>query len=203
MRFKPTTIYLICFAIFVTLLIILAVSYLKPKYKYEAPATIVATSFKSAAPLKPFALTDTTGTQFTEKSLRGHWTLIFFGYTLCPDICPKTLGIVRDSWQIFASNNQPPPVRFVFADMSRTPVPTAELQHFVQNYNPTFLGLSGPPEQMHQLSDQLGIYVQQLPDKMDHTAALMLIDTQGRLRAVLTPPFTAQDIVHDLQLLTR
>jgi len=175
--------------------------FLAPQFQYESPETHVASTVKSKAALKAFNLTDSNGRPFDQKSLRGNWTLIFFGYTRCPDICPRTLAILRETWQHYDKQN-PAPVRFVFADISDTPVASSELKKFLENYNSSFIGINGPPEEMHKFSDQLGIYSQQQADRLDHTAALLLIDPHARLVAIFSPPFSDLDLIHDLQVLT-
>lgn len=209
MQFKQEKIMLTSKKIKLSLLIIACVAafyaiyaYMTQKLTYHEPATHVASIIRNTKPLTTFALTDTNNTPFTEHSLRGHWTLLFFGYTRCPDICPRTLAIVRDTWSQF---NKYAPARFVFADISKDPASLRDLKQFVANYNQDFIGISGTPLEMHQLSDQLGIYAQEVlgqdavTARIDHTAALMLIDPQARLRAVLTPPFNAADIKEDLE----
>ncbi len=184
-------------------LLVFAATYyfLAPKFQFQAPETHVASVIKPTRPLKPFNLTDTDGKAFNQQSLRGHWNLVFFGYTRCPDICPKTLAILRDTWQNY-NLQYPAPVRFIFADISTSPVTNSELKQFLKNYHPSFIGISGPPEEMHKFSDQLGIYSQMQDNKLDHTAALLLIDPQGRLIAIISPPFSDLDLLHDLQVLS-
>lgn len=172
-----------------------------PRFKYTPPTTHVASPFKPSTPLKQFTLTDTNGNPFTAKSLRGHWTLLFFGYTRCPDICPRTLSIVKETWQQF-SQTATTPAKFIFADISNQAISHDELKVFLNNYHPDFLGLTGSQLDMHKLSDQLGIYSKMQQDSIDHTSAMMLIDPQARLCAIFTPPFSAQDLIHDLQVLT-
>lgn len=175
--------------------------FLAPQFQYQPPETHVASAIKSSKPLKAFKLTDANGNVFDQQSLRGSWTLVFFGYTKCPDICPRTLAILRETWQHY-DKKHPAPVRFVFADISDTPVTNSDLKKFLENYHPSFIGISGSPEEMHKFSDQLGIYSQLLDDRLDHTAALLLIDPHGRLTAIFSPPFSDLDLVHDLQVLT-
>lgn len=175
--------------------------FLAPQFQYQPPETHVASAVKSSGPLKSFKLTDTNGNVFDQQSLRGHWTLVFFGYTRCPDICPRTLAILRETWQHY-DKKHPAPARFVFADISDTPVTNEELKRFLENYNPNFIGVSGPPAEMRKFSDQLGIYSQLFEDRLDHTSALLLIDPHGRLTAIFSPPFSDLDLIHDLQVLT-
>lgn len=195
-------IFILIFTAICLILLYAAWNALEPKYNYQPPQTKIATPLKPVKPIASFKLYDINGNIFTEKSLRGHWTLLFFGYPGCPDICPRTLGLLRDTWELFQTQNKSAPVRFIFADISKQPVSINELQQFLHNYRPEFMGITGTSAEMHALSDQLGIYAREQNDSLDHTSALMLIDTQGRLSAVLTPPFTSEEIMQDLQVLT-
>lgn len=192
--------YIIFSTLLATGVCIAVVTFIK-KTQASEPVMQIATLVKSPTPLKQFNLLATNGHEFTQNSLLGQWSLIFFGYTKCPDICPKTLNIVRNTWGMLNNTKQRPNVQFIFTDISNNPVSIDELKEFLHNYNPEFIGLSGSTEAVHSFSDQLGIYTKSDEDKIDHTAALMLIDPQGRLQAIFTPPFSAQDIVHDLTLL--
>lgn len=199
---KRIVFFLIIFIAVCLVLLFTAWHALEPKYNYQPPQTKVATALKPIKAISAFKVYDTNGNVFTEKSLRGHWTLLFFGYPGCPDICPKTLGLMRDTWELFQAQNKPAPTRFIFADISRQPVSINDLAQFLHNYRPEFMGITGTSAEMHALSDQLGIYAREQDNTLDHTSALMLIDTQGRLFAVITPPFTAEEIMQDLEVLT-
>lgn len=173
----------------------------KNVYIPKEQPVMIATIIKQTQPLSAFAVSDDNGGIFTELSLRGQWTLLFFGYPKCPDICPNTLGIVRDTWNLYQPNKTPP-AKFVFASLTSEPIEDGTLKTFVKNFNKDFVGISGSSTEMHQLSDQLGIYFTQQTDRIDHTASLMLINPQGKLTAVFTPPFTAEQVAKDLDLIT-
>ncbi len=151
-----------------------------PLYTDQAPQTKVATIVKPSEPLEP-------------KFLRGHWTMLFFGYMRCPKICPKTLNTVRETWDMFPT----PPARFVFANI--TPADHNELQEFLHNYRSDFYGITNDDPDMQYLYDKLHIFAQEQGQEINHTAALMLVNPQGRLVAIFTPPFTAQEIAADLR----
>lgn len=177
--------------------------FISPKFNQTPPTTMIATSLKPSKPVTPFELTDANGAVFNQKSLRGHWTLLFFGYMGCPDICPKTLGIMRDTWHLYNADS-PAPARFVFVSITPITIQDNKLRDFLGNYHQDFIGVGGTASEVKRLSDQLGIYYQSRADgEHDHTASLMLIDPQGRLTAVFTPPFIAQEIVKDLDALTK
>jgi protein SCO1/2 len=188
------------FLLVISLAVFMAAWYfIMPKYHYQPPKTLAATAFKPSKPLTSFSLIDTNGKLFNEKSLRGHWTLLFFGYPSCPDICPETLGIVRDAWNL----QSPPAARFVFASIDPDQVEHQNLKAYLHNYNESFIGITGSKEAMTHLRTQLGVFYKQESDRIDHTASLMLLDPHGRLTAVFTPPFTAEAVARDLEVLTK
>lgn len=155
-------------------------------YKSTKPDTVAATVLKPTKPLQA-------------KFLRGHWNLVFFGYMQCPKICPATLALVREAWNMFPTQQQP--ARFIFANI--TPCDLGELQEFLRNYNVDFIGLTNDNPEMQYLYKELGIFANEQGAVIEHTAALMLIDPQSRLRAIFTPPFTAGQLFSDLKVLTR
>lgn len=148
--------------------------------------------------LSDFSLIDTNNKVFDKQALRGHWTLLFFGYPQCPDICPKTLDTMRDAWKIYEAQSRSIPVKFVFVNIDFTNASSNTVKAFINNYHQDFLGVTGSAAEITKLSGQLGIFSYQQNGKIDHTTALMLINPQAKLVAVFSQPFTAQDIVKDL-----
>jgi len=173
--------------------------FISPLYKSPQTQLQSATIIKPNKNISNFNLQDYDGKTFNDQSLRGHWTLLFFGYVGCPDICPATLADVKQIWQMY--NPKPVPLRFVFASIDPLPVDNTTLKSFLQNYDPSFIGISGAPTAMQKLSSQLGVYANVHDQIIDHTATLMLINPQGNLYAVFTPPFDTQKIFSDLQIL--
>ena len=170
---------------------------INPKFTHKAPATISATVLPPQPPITSFNLTSTNNQPFTEKSLRGFWTILFFGYTDCPDVCPATLSIMRETWNQYLPGQQPP-AKFVFASINPQPDSVANLKEFLANFHEQFVGITGTPEQMNKLSKQLNVFVSPSLGKIEHTAALMLVDPQMKLRALFTPPLDPKAIAKDL-----
>lgn len=132
----------------------------------------------------PFELTDQNGKAVTERTFRGEWQLVFFGFTHCPDICPTTLADVAgvlDSIGPAASRLQP---LFITLDPLRdTP---DSLGEYVGYFDKRILGVSGTPEQIEAIADAFGVYLERVPTDdgdylIDHTTSLYLIDPQGQL----------------------
>lgn len=167
---------------------------LEPKLNYKAPKLQVATLVKNLEPVTGFELTTFDGKSFNKDSLRGRWSLLFFGYMKCPDICPRTLGIVKQAWELEPMLN----AKFIFVNLTNISN-QREFAQFLNNYNKDFIGVSGSQQQVGILSSKLKIYRHELNNRIDHSPSLMLIDPKGKLRAVFNPPFTAEDIVTDLK----
>jgi protein SCO1/2 len=176
--------------------------------KHSPPITIpeitTATILKPKRLITDFALTDTSGKPFTEKSLLGQWTLMFFGYAQCPEICPKTLATMTELWK-----QVPMGLRFVFVSLDPKSDTVQNLSDFLGRFNPNFIGLTGEEAVVERLGKASGIYSWQDPNAnkndpstpkiIDHSATLLLINPQGRLHAVFTPPYQAEPMAKDLQ----
>jgi protein SCO1/2 len=152
----------------------------------------------------PFSLTDLQGRSFSNPALLGHPSLLFFGYSSCPDICPTTLATIQT---VLRSSPRPAlQVLFVTIDPERdTP---ATLEAYLHAFGGHVVGLYGSEAALAPLERSLGA----LPGRrggtaagyrIDHTATLYLIDAKGRMAAVFTPPLTAAALGADLATLAQ
>jgi protein SCO1/2 len=144
-------------------------------------------------------LTDHLGRPFTTHDLQGKPSLVFFGFTRCPDVCPTTLVKLAQVKKVAALPGLQ--VLFVTVDPQRDSPTTLGL--YVHAFDPDFIGLTGEPQALHKLTTDFGIAVNRvdLPGgdyTMDHSAAVFLLDTQGRIVAIFTPPFDIQHFAQDL-----
>ena len=172
---------------------------LNPTFKKPQDPMQLATLINNTTPLAPFSLVDTNHQKFTSQNLKGHWNVLFFGYTHCPDICPATLTVMRDVWHNFDT----PPARFIFASVDPQNDSDKDLKTFLGHFHKNFIGLTGEQREMKNLMQQLNIFADESEERIDHTAALMLINPKGQLKAVFTPPLDPNAITHDLKLLTQ
>lgn len=149
--------------------------------------------------LAAFELQDTRGARFDNASLQGRPHLLFFGFTYCPDVCPTTLATLAE---VHAEPRlKALSVLFVSVDPQRDTA--AAVREYLKAFSPDFIGVRGEPAAMAPLLKSLGGIAtrQSLPDgnyTMDHTAAIYLLDRQGRYAAVFTPPFTPTRLRQDL-----
>jgi protein SCO1/2 len=148
--------------------------------------------------LPDFALTDQHGTPFTATSLRGRWSLVFFGFTRCPDVCPNTLAALAQARAGLAGVRKDFSVVFVSVDPDRDP--PGELGSYVEHFDPAFVGVTGPTAELDRLTRALGVIYAKAPlgggdYSVDHSAAVLVIDPRARFVGVLSAPHDARHIV--------
>lgn len=151
------------------------------------------------------SLPDQNGQPRTLADFKGKVTVVFFGYTQCPDVCPTTLmelaTVKRD---LGAPGALVQPV-FITVDPERD---TRELlKAYMANFGPDFLGLSGDAAQTQSVAKEFKIYYAKVPSKtsgnytVDHTAGSYLFDKQGQVRVFSRYGSGAEALAHDLKLL--
>lgn len=189
------------FSIIILLFFLVIQYFLSPKLKNNIPNTKNASVLKSSMKINKFSLIDTDDKIFTEKSLKGHWNLLFFGYTGCPDVCPMTLSIIKEAFNSLPENKIP--ARFIFANINKKVTETSDIKKYLHQFHHRFIGINGADNDMQNLSKQLGVFANdnKLENKIDHTSAIFVIDPQARLRGIISPPFDSKIILHDLALL--
>jgi len=187
--------------------IFLCIYLLNPIFKPKKLELKTSTIINSTEPLTAnFNLITTNNKPFNLMSMRGKWTLLFFGYADCPGICPATLGIMRDTWQKFENNKAP--VQLMFASLNPNKDTQEHLKQFLDRFNKEFVGITGKQAEMDKFSVQLKIYANKVMDELgqeiiDHSPYLMLIDPKAQLRAIISPPLEAEAIAKDLVALTK
>lgn len=164
------------------------------------PVLASGTWLSDAKPVADFHLIDSRGRTFTRASLLGHPTLVYFGFTHCPDECPDTLAaLARVKSQARLPGLQ---VLFVTVDPQRdTP---AVLAAYLRHFDPGFLGLTGDPSEIGRVAASLGIGITRvnLPGggyDFDHTMAILLFDSDAREVGVFTPPFDVRKLAQSLR----
>ncbi|RPH98677.1 MAG: SCO family protein [Lysobacterales bacterium] len=157
-----------------------------------------------------FELLDHDGRPFTRQRLHGRWSLLFFGFTNCPDVCPSALyDLNRVSEQLpRPPGGAEPPHQVVFISVDPERDTPEVLARYVAHFNPEFTGVSGSHEQLAALSAQLGIgyQVEEHPPGAErygvvHSSSVVLTDPAGHLRGAFTAPLDAAAMARDLATL--
>ncbi len=158
------------------------------------PQDLQATLLSEPRPLAPFQLIDHHSQPFDNSGLAGHWTFMFFGYTHCPDVCPTTLSVLNSVARRIGEQSPARDARFLFVSVDPARDTPEQLGKFVPFFNPAFMGVTGDAEAIRGLTRQLGIlYLLGEANSeggylVDHSAAILLLDPQGRFYALFSPP---------------
>lgn len=170
------------------------------------PASFRGTAYGEPYPTaQDFTLIDSRGQQFKLSDGKGKITLLFFGYTYCPDVCPTTLSEIKLAVDKLGDDASQVQVAFISVDPDRDT--TEDMQKYVEKFNPAFIGLSGAIEELQPIWDNYGVFREVVEGTsasnylINHTARVTLIDQSGNMRlsyGFQTPP---EDIAHDIELL--
>ena len=147
--------------------------------------------------LANFSLQGSAGKPIDQHTLQGRWTLLFFGFTNCPDVCPTTLAVLKQAAARLADY---PPFReqgqvlFISLDPERDK--PQQLGQYVQYFDPRFLAATGDDAALDAVTVPLGVIRAKVPEasggySIDHTASIFLIDPQLRVLGKFGLPHTA------------
>lgn len=161
--------------------------------------------------LPAFALRQSDGTQLIPGELKGHWTLVFLGFTHCPDVCPTTLAqmsVAQKAWESIPEATRPR-VLFVSVDPDRdSPDKIGEYAH---GFHKDTLAATADLPALEKFVKSLSLVFAKVPAPegapenqytIDHSASMVVLDPQGRMAGLLRPPFDPNVIAKDMAALT-
>lgn len=149
----------------------------------------------------PFTLVDSRGRTVTEADIRARPAAVFFGYTMCPDICPTTLFELNRQLEKLGPLADKIGVWFFTVDPERD---TPQVLHdYIANFSDKIIGISGDPAQVHAAVKSFNIAADKVDSgdgdyTYDHTAAVILLNKGGRLRGII--PYQENDEIAVEQL---
>jgi protein SCO1/2 len=152
-------------------------------------------------PSRPFTLASGEG-EVSLADLQGRVVALFFGYTSCPDVCPLTLGRLREARTLLGPAAADVQVVFVSVDPERD-VP-ARAATYARRFDPSFLGLSGSPDEIRRVASDYGIFYEKAEGgtdgdyTVDHSAAVLVLDRQGRVRLLWNGRIGPREMADDL-----
>ncbi len=185
--------------------------YHQHRQKHLTPAAIAShieidgTVLPTPRVIHPFQLRDTQNKPFSNANLKGHWTLIFFGFTNCGYVCPTTFSELAKTYKTLQAQlpaSLLPQVVMVSVDPDRDTI--NRLKDYVHAFNPAFIGLRGKIDATKNLADQMSAVFAKvnMPNNnytVTHSAEIMLLDPNGNLRAFLSYPHTSDRMTHDYE----
>lgn len=164
------------------------------------------TLLNPSKPIAAFSLKNIKNQTVTNKDLKGHWSLLFFGFTRCQYICPTTMTAVSQAYNLLKADQKPlPQVLFISIDPANdTP---EKVGHYAQSFQPDFIGLTGQESVIQNLTHQLGVLYMTVKQgnssTIDHSANLFLVNPEGDVAAVFTPPYEPKSLAKSLGTCTK
>ena len=150
----------------------------------------------------PFQLTDQAGQTVTEKNLQGRPSLIFFGFTHCPDVCPTSLFEISEVLRAMGKDADRVNAYFISVDPERDTA--AAMKDYLSSFDPHLKGLTGDPDAVAKVISGFRVYAKKVPLKdsdytMDHTALIYLMGRDGKFVAPFNLKRTPEEAAADLK----
>jgi protein SCO1/2 len=151
----------------------------------------------SEAPGGPFNLVDQDGRPVDESVLKGKWSVVFFGYTFCPDFCPTTLTTLGQAMTDLGPKANDVRVVFVSVDPDRDSPKALKTYLSSKVFPKNIIGLTGTPAQIAKVAKEYVVYYQKDGTgsnyTVDHSTAIYLMDPNGKFRAVMADGLSPQE----------
>jgi protein SCO1/2 len=173
-------------------------------------ASFHGTYLKNPRPVNDFALDRTDAKPFNNESLKGRWTIMFFGFTNCGYLCPTTMAELAKMTRLLEEKNitNLPQIVMVSVDPKRDTID--RLGQYVRSFSPSFYGARGDEEALKAMTTEMGVAYARVESSsptteenydIQHSGALILFNPEGELNAFFTTPHNADLLVKDYMLL--
>lgn len=170
-----------------------------------SPAPFKGIDITGAEYARTLSLTDQFGKARNLEEFKGKVSVVFFGYTQCPDVCPATMAELAQIKKTLGKDGERVQGIFVTLDPKRD---TQEvLKAYMANFDPSFVALSGTPEQIKAAAQEFKVFFQISPGKtetsytVDHTAGSFVFDARGKVRLFVRYGSGADALAADLKVL--
>ncbi len=149
--------------------------------------------FETPRAIPEFALTDHLGQPFTGESLEGQWTLMFFGFTYCPDICPTTMAFLARFISELEGLPEGDDTRVIMVSVDPARDTPERLAEYVPYFDPSFTGVTGEFLDIHRFATALNTPFRKVPGEdgnylVDHSANVVLINPRGDYHGFFKAP---------------
>ncbi|MCW8957319.1 MAG: SCO family protein [Gammaproteobacteria bacterium] len=144
---------------------------------------------------------------FTVDDFKDHWSIVFVGYTNCPDVCPNTLSVLSQVVKLMEEQDLlPPRVIFISIDPQRDKLDL--IDQYVKYFNKKFIGISGDKKNLASITKQMSVVYAKAPGAdgtisndnylMDHSSSLILLNPEGHVQSILSAPHTPMQIIDSI-----
>lgn len=144
---------------------------------------------------------------FTLGDIKGHWNLVFVGYTNCPDVCPNTLSVINQV-DILMKEQELSPPRVIFISIDPDRDKPELIDQYVKYFNKDFIGVTGEEDNLKSIARQLSVVFSKAPGVdgtigndnylMDHSSSLILLNPKAEVQSILTAPHTPMQMIDSI-----
>ncbi|MBT3321090.1 MAG: SCO family protein [Anaerolineae bacterium] len=159
---------------------------------------------QSPDPAPDFTLLNHYGQEASLSDYRGKVVLLYFGYAACPDVCPATLSEIRQAIDILKEEGRDDEIQFLMVTVDPERDTAEVMAEFLNHFDPSLIGLIGTEEEVAEIATQYGVFYEKQDSTsamgylVDHTATVMLVDTDGYMRLIFPYGADGVDIAADI-----
>ena len=164
-----------------------------------SPKELVANGaimFSSPREIGDFNLLDQNQATFSKQQLQDQWSLVFFGFTHCPDICPTTMVMMNDLIKYLDDTDYAEDTQVLMVSLDPARDTPEKLKPYIEYFNPEFIGLTGDFLSIHRFAKQLNVAFQKIVTNsetgeytVDHSGHIAVINPAGHYSGFYKPPF--------------
>lgn len=168
-------------------------------YKHTA-IKITGTYIANPQDLKPFKLEDNLGNPLTKKRFQGRWTLVFFGFTQCPTVCPGIMHVLDKAYkelQKTIPKDKKLQVIFISVDPKRDSL--EKLNYFVQSFNKDFIGARANEDEIKKLQQALHLPLSENP--INHGLELLLFNEEAKVQAYFSYTIKPEQLAKEVKMI--
>ena len=172
-----------------------------PSLLEKKPSLITGKILVRPMEIDNFELIDQNNQVFNKKSLEGGWTVLFFGYTNCPDVCPTTIYKLAEIKNGIKEDLPSANFNTVLVTLDPDRDSTERLHEYIGYFDETMLGVTGTYENIQSFTSSLSVFYQRINKEegydFNHTASIFVFDKDGSLFATMSPANTVGELESD------
>ena len=172
-----------------------------PSLLEKKPSLITGKILVRPMEIDNFELIDQNNEAFNKKSLEGGWTVLFFGYTNCPDVCPTTIYKLAEIKNGIKEDLPSANFNTVLVTLDPDRDSAERLDEYIGYFDETMLGVTGTYENIQSFTSSLSVFYQRINKEecydFNHTASIFVFDKDGSLFATMSPANTVGELESD------
>ena len=172
-----------------------------PSLLEKKPSLITGKILVRPMEIDNFELIDQNNEVFNKKSLEGGWTVLFFGYTNCPDVCPTTIYKLAEIKNGIKEDLPSANFNTVLVTLDPDRDSSERLDEYIGYFDETMLGVTGTYENIQSFTSSLSVFYQRINKEegydFNHTASIFVFDKDGSLFATMSPANTVEELESD------